>query len=133
MGYSAKQRRRKVRIEGADRLVRELKSMDGAAKAVLMNSAQAGGKIALKDAKENCPVDSGALQASLKLTDVKSSVTRGEVKLDYDRKLKYGTFVELGANGRQANPFMRNAVDNNQDKINTAIVHEIISAIDKKL
>ena len=38
MGYSAKQRKVKVSIEGADAIVKDLKAMDDAAAAVLMLS-----------------------------------------------------------------------------------------------
>ncbi|MEG1806113.1 MAG: HK97 gp10 family phage protein, partial [Clostridia bacterium] len=91
------------------------------------------GKIALDDAERNCPVDTGRLKASLKLAEDKSDKTRANVKVDYDKSLKYGTFVELGARGTAGNPFLRNAVDNNVDKINSAIVSEIVKAVDKNL
>jgi hypothetical protein len=47
--------------------------------------------------------------------------------------LRYGTFVELGARGRPPNPFLRNAVDGNVDKINEAVVAAISDAIGKSL
>jgi HK97 gp10 family phage protein len=83
----------------------------------------------LNDARKNCPVDTGALKNSLKLETAKVTNTRADVKIDYDKKLKYGVFVELGTNGRAPNPFMRNAVDNNQDEINDAIVNAVKKAV----
>ncbi len=62
MGYSAKQRKVKTEIDGANKLVKDLKAMEDAAVNVMMAGAKAGGKIALEDAKRNCPVDSGALK-----------------------------------------------------------------------
>ena len=53
----------KTTIEGASAIVKDLKAMDDAAAQVMMQGAKAGGKIALEDAKRNCPVDSGALKA----------------------------------------------------------------------
>ena len=47
MGYSAKQRKVKVSIEGADAIVTDLKAMDDAAAAVLMDGAKKGGQLAL--------------------------------------------------------------------------------------
>ena len=41
--------------------------------------------------------------------------------------------VELGARGRPANPFLRNAVDGNIDKINDEIVKAISNAVGRKL
>lgn len=133
MGYSAKQRKVKVGIEGANEIVKDLKAMNDAAAAVLMSGAKKGGEIALDDARQNCPVDTGALKASLQLTEDKATATKATVKVDYDKSIRYGTFVELGARGRPGNPFLRNAVDNNINKINDAIVKEISNAVGRKL
>ena len=129
MGYSAKQRKMKVEVEGAAKLAKEPKSMEDGASSVLLKGARAGGQIALEDARRNCPEDTGALKASLKLTDGKVTTTKATIQVDYDKSLKYGTHVELGARGRPANPFLRNAVDDNQDAINEAIVKEITKAL----
>ena len=103
--------------------------MEDGASSVLLKGAKAGGEIALEDARRNCPEDTGALKASLKLTDGKVTATKATIQVDYDKALKYGTHVELGARGRPANPFLRNAVDDNQDAINEAIVKEITKAL----
>lgn len=133
MGYSAKQKKVKVSIEGADRIVKDLKKMGENASGVLLKGATAGGKIALDEAIRNCPVESGALRQSLKLSTDKVTEKKATVKIDYDKSLKYGTFVELGARGRAANPFMRNAVDDNQEEINETIAKVVVKAVDKGL
>ena len=107
--------------------------MEDAAASVLMTGAKAGGSIALEDAKRNCPVDTGALKQSLHLSEGKATATKATVQVDYDKSLKYGTHVELGARGRPANPFLRNAVDDNQTRINDAIVAEISRAVGRKM
>lgn len=133
MGYSAKQRKVKTTVEGAKELVKDIKAMEDAAADVMMSGAKAGGKIALEDAKRNCPVDTGALRDSLHLTEGKATKIKATVQVDYDKSLKYGTHVELGSRGRPANPFLRNAVDNNQERINAAIVAEISKAVGRKI
>jgi HK97 gp10 family phage protein len=133
MGYSAKQRKVQVSIEGGQKLARRLKAMDEAAGNILMKAAKAGGKIALEEAKSRCPVDTGALRDSLNMAENTQKPTKADVKIDYDKSLKYGTFVELGARGRPANPFMRNAVDENIDKINETISAEIADAVGRKM
>lgn len=133
MGYSAKQRKVKTKVEGADKLVKDIRAMEDAASSVLMTGAKAGGKIALDDARKNCPVDTGTLKASLKLNEGKATETKATVSVDYDKSLRYGTFVELGARGRPANPFLRNAVDGNIEKINDEIVKAISNAVGRKL
>lgn len=133
MGYSAKQKILKTRVTGAKKLAKDLKSMNDDSSKVLMKGAKAGGKIALEDAKLHCSVDTGALRSSLKISEDKRTATKATVKLDYDKSLKYGTYVELGSRGRRGNPFLRNAVDNNIDKINERIIDEIAKAIGRKL
>lgn len=133
MSYSAKQRKVKTTVEGASALVKDLKAMEDAAAAALMQAAKAGGKIALEQAKRNCPVDSGALKQSLHLTEGKATNTKATVQVDYDKSLKYGTHVELGSRNRPANPFMRNAVDENQNQINEAITAELSRAVGRKI
>lgn len=133
MSYSAKQRKVKTTVEGASALVKDLKAMEDAAAAALMQAAKAGGKIALEQAKRNCPVDSGALKQSLHLTEGKATNTKATVQVDYDKSLKYGTHVELGSRNRPANPFMRNAVDENQNQINEAITAALSRAVGRKI
>lgn len=120
-------------VEGASDLVKDLKAMEDAAAQVLLKSAQAGGKIALNAARQNCPVDTGALRNSLRLTDGKATKKKATVQVDYDKSLTYGTHVELGSRGHPANPFLRNAVDDNQESINNAIVKAIGNSVGRKL
>ena len=131
--FSARQKKVRVTILGGKEIAKRLKNMEDAASGILMNAAKTGGKIALDDAKANCPKDTGALKASLKISENKSTTTRADVKIDYDKSLKYGVFVELGSSGRKANPFLRNAVDHNIDKINKAITEELGRAVGRKM
>lgn len=129
MGYSAKQRKVKVAIDGAERIVKVLRQMEDAAGNVLMKAAMEGGKIALQEARQNCPVDTGALRNSLKLVKDKQTKTKATVKIDFDKSLKYGTHVELGTKNQPAQPFMRNAVDKKQTNINEEIVVKVSNEV----
>lgn len=133
MGYSAKQKKVKVKIKGADKITKVLKEMEDAAGDVLMKASKAGGKIALEYARRVCPVDTGALRNSLKLAEDKKTKVKETIKVDYDKSIKYGTFVELGARGRKANPFLRNAVDSNMDEINKEIRDTVSKAVGGKM
>ena len=75
----------------------------------------------------------GALKNSLKVRVSKQSPTKAEVTIEYDKSLRYGTFVELGARGIPANPFLRNAIDNNVQAINKKITEMVINEVNKKL
>ena len=129
MGYSAKQKKVKVAIEGADKIVKKLKEMDDAAGDVLMKAAMEGGQIVLEEAKRNCPVDTGTLRNSLKLTKDKQTKTKATVKIDFDKSLKYGTHVELGTKYHPAQPFLRGSVDENQNEINVEITDTVSDAV----
>ena len=133
MGYSAKQRKVKVAIEGADKLVKKLKEMDDAAGDVLMKAAMEGGEIVLEEARRNCPVDTGNLRNSLKLTKDKQTKTKATVKIDFDKTLKYGTHVELGTQHHPAQPFLRASVDDNQNTINVEITDTVSDAVGGKM
>jgi HK97 gp10 family phage protein len=133
MGYSAKQKKVKVVIEGADKIVKKLKEMDDAAGDVLMKAAMEGGKIVLEEAKRNCPVDTGALRESLKLTKDKQTKKKATVKIDFDKSLKYGTHVELGTKYHPAQPFLRGSVDENQSEINVEITDTVSDAVGGKM
>ena len=130
--YSAKQKKSNVKIIGGKEIAKRLKNMEDAAGSILMKAAMKGGEIALDESKARCPVDSGNLKNSLKLEELSSTPRKATVKVDYDKSIKYGAFVELGASGRKANPFMRNAVDENIDKINDAVTDELSRAVMRK-
>ena len=127
--YSAKQKKSNVSIIGGKEIAKRLRNMEDAASGILMKAAMKGGEIALDDARKKCPVDSGRLRNSLKLEELSSTPRKATVKVDYDKGIKYGAFVELGASGRKANPFMRNAVDENIDKINDAVTNTLVKAV----
>lgn len=133
MAYSAKQRKVDGAVKGAKEIAKELKDMGENAKDILIQAATSGGNIALVDAIEHCPVRTGALKNSLKLRVSKVSPTKAEITVEYDKSLKYGTFVELGVKGREPNPFLRNAIDNNVQKINDAIVQQLAKGVDDAL
>lgn len=133
MAYSAKQKKISGSVGGAKEIAKELKEMGEGAIDILTQAANAGGEIALKYAIEHCPVKTGALKNSLKAHVSKQSETKAEITIDYDKSLKYGTFVELGTKGKPANPFLRNAVDNNIQQINEAITEAVAKGVDKVL
>ena len=133
MGYSAKQRKVKVEIDGAEKIIKKLKAMDDAAGDVLMKAAMEGGKIVLEEAKRNCPVDTGTLRESLKLTKDKQTKKKATVKIDFDKSLKYGTHVELGTKYHPAQPFLRGSVDENQSEINVEITDTVSDAVGGKM
>lgn len=127
----AKKKNIKTRIDGLKEVEKLLEDIGVSASDVLDKAANAGGEIALEDAKRRCPTDSGRLKASLNLkkSKTKKPEVRQEVKIAPGRKEYYGTFVELGTANQPAQPFMRPAIDENKDKIAKAINDEVLKAV----
>lgn len=128
---SSRPRKIKSGIEGAEEVIKLLEDIGAAASEILEQSVEAGGRIALKDAKKRCPVDTGALQASLHIAKVKSNKPniRQAVKISPGKQQYYGTFVELGTKGQAAQPYLRPAIDENKKQIANAINQEILKAL----
>lgn len=125
----AKKQRYRVGIEGADEVVKMLADMGQSAEDVLQSAAEAGGKIALDDAKMRCPVDTGRLKNSLYLEKLKKSPGKADVKVSIGKNEYYGVFVELGTSKSEAKPFLRPAVDENKDRIAKAINEAVLKAL----
>ena len=128
---AARQKKLNIGIEGADEVIELLEEMGVAASEILAQAAEAAGRIVLEDAKNRCPVDTGALKASLHIEPSKSKKPdiKQEVKVLPGKKEYYGTFVELGTSRQAAQPYLRPAVDENKDKIAAAVHQEIVKAL----
>ena len=57
-----------------------------------------------KDAKQNCPVDTGRLRASI-TTEI------GKLEAEVGTNVEYAQSVEFGTSKQKAQPFMRPALD----------------------
>jgi HK97 gp10 family phage protein len=130
--YSARAKKVKAKVEGAEEIIKLLKEMGQNAENVLSQAAEAGGKIALSDAKRRCPVGkTGNLKSNLKLETGKKTSTKAFVKVLPGKDEYYGTFVELGTKKQPAQPFLRPAVDENKEKISEKVTSELSRAVGK--
>ena len=57
-----------------------------------------------KNAKQNCPVDTGKLRASI-------STEVGNLEAEVGTNVEYALYVEFGTSKQSAQPFMRPALD----------------------
>ena len=129
--YSAKQRKRTVEIDGVKDLLKALKKMEDKAADVLLKAADDGGEIALAYAIENCPVDTGTLKKSLQKKSGKVERLRADIQIGFDKDGYYSKFVELGTKNQEAKPFMRQAIDKNEQNINKTVVDTIVDSVMK--
>lgn len=129
--YSARAKKVRAEVEGAEEIIKILKEMGQNAENVLLQAAEAGGKIALDDAKRRCPVRTGRLRSSLQLEVGKSTPYKADVRVRPGKDEYYGTFVELGTKNQAAQPFMRPAVDENKERISEKVTSELSRVVGK--
>jgi len=127
--YTARAKKLKAEVEGAEEVVKLLEEMGQKAEEVLAKAAEAGGRVALSEARRRCPVKTGRLRASLTLTQGRKTPARANVRIEHGRKEYYGKFVELGTRKQPARPFLRPAVDENKKRVSEAVTEEIGRAV----
>jgi HK97 gp10 family phage protein len=127
--YTARIKKLKAEVEGAEEVVKLLEEMGQKAGEVLAKAAEAGGRVALSEARRRCPVKTGRLRASLTLTQGRKTPARANVRIEHGKKEYYGKFVELGTRKQPARPFMRPAVDENKQQISEVVTEEIGRAV----
>lgn len=133
-------------VEGADEIIDVLKQIGLAANDILDEAAEAGGKIALADAKRRAPVSvagrlygkyahpPGNLRDNIELKKPKSAASgklkrRASVTIGPNKDAFYGKFVELGTKKLKAKPFLRPAIDENKAAIAKAVNETIEKAL----
>ena len=130
--YSARAKKVKAEVEGAEEIIKLLKEMGQNAENVLSKAAEAGGRIALSDAIRRCPVGkTGNLKSNLHLETGKSTQYKADARVLPGKEEYYGTFVELGTKNQPAQPFLRPAVDENKEKISEKVTSELSRAVGK--
>lgn len=127
--YTARAKKLYAAVEGAEEVIKLLEDMGQKAEEVLAGAAEAGGKIALAEARRRCPVKTGRLRASLELKQGKKTPARANVRIEHGKKEYYGKFVELGTKKQPARPFLRPAMDENKKQISDAVTEEIGRAV----
>lgn len=106
----------KVTLEGFDELMQKLDTLGRRTIIERMGRAlQSSQEQVVADAKAGSPVETGELEASIAPSEVRIG-SRG-VLGGAETDLYYARWVEYGAGGRPAYPFLRPALDNNQAAI----------------
>ncbi len=138
MARGARRNNYKITIDGAKELGKALEGMGDDAAELVAKATEAGGEIALRDAKARAPVDTGRLQRNIVMSRVKKRAGKAGTKkrtlsaavtIGFSGSKKgseddayYGPFVELGTKYQSARFFIRDAVDKNKAAISAAIV-----------
>jgi HK97 gp10 family phage protein len=120
-----------VDVIGEKVLLAQLAKLENAVqKDSLEEAANAGAKIVVEAAKENISEDTGRAKENIHQETYSKTQTKAEVDVAPESKGAFYTrFLEFGTSKMSARPFMRPAIDNNQDivveKIKTTLADKI--------
>lgn len=110
-----------VKIEGLQQAIRALQRY-GAEAEELKDSMQRVGQRAVRQAKANAPYRSGRLQASIRQSRAKASVT---IRSGNNGALRYATFNEFGTSKMRGTKYVTRAVQANQGYAVSQIEQEL--------
>ena len=115
-----------VQITGIDSLMRKLDSMGGNVLDALDKAVRQTTEVARGDARQNAPVDTGALKGSISTEfDRNAESSTGTVYTN----IEYGLYQEMGTVNMPAHPFMMPALNANKDTFEQLARSELESAI----
>lgn len=142
---------RRSEIVGMRELQNTIKELGKLPQKCVTKAARKGARIALVDAKQNAPVDTGNLKRALKLVPEKNRVRGKKVfQVSFDRSFN-DVFVKISADGKRSYypasqeygyfavngryipgfRYLRNSIDNNEQKIEKTMVDVLAGEIDK--
>jgi HK97 gp10 family phage protein len=93
--------------------------LTGFAEGIPLNALFAGAQVILRHAKELCPVDTGFLRDSGYIENAGDDAV-----VTFDAH--YASYVEFGTRKMDAQPFLRPAIDDNEEEIISAVGAEIV-------
>lgn len=117
----------KFQIEGGKELVKKFAEISQKATNAAEQGLVRGGLLVERDAKKNCPVDTGRLRASISHRLIGAGTNSPVVEVGTN--VEYAKFVELGTSRMAAKPFLFPALTANSDRIK----QEVANAIRKEL
>lgn len=111
-----------VEIIGEKLLLAQLvKLEDAVQKDSLEEAASAGATVVEEAAQENISEDTGRAKEGIHQETYSKAKTKVEVDVAPEKKDFYARFLEFGTSKMSAKPFMRPAIDDNEDKVVEAI------------
>lgn len=121
-----------MNVEGVPELQRKFAALSGKMqRAVLRDSLRSAARVVEKDARNRVPVDTGRLKKAItQNVSVKGVV--GEALVGYKKEVFYGRFVEMGTSKMAAQPFLRPALDENNEEIRTTFLNALNRTIEER-
>lgn len=117
-----------IEIKGLESLMRKLDSMGGNVLDALDKAVRETALVAQGDARQNAPVDTGALKGSISTEfDRNAESSTGTVYTN----IEYGLYQEMGTVNMPAHPFLMPALNANKDTFKKLSEAELLKAIRK--
>lgn len=121
-----------MRVDGVPELQRKFANLSGKMqRAVVRDSLRSAARVVEKSARQRVPVDTGRLKKAI-TQNVTVKSTTGEALVGYRREVFYGRFVELGTSKMAAQPFLRPALDENQEEIRQTFLSALNRTIEER-
>jgi HK97 gp10 family phage protein len=122
----------KAGFEGQKELMENMKSLSEEMQVVVKREAiEEAANFLKEEITKRVPVRTGKLKENIITQTVEDNETATEVKLGPSRDGFYGPMVEYGTKKMQAQPFMRPAFDENEERVDEIIAQNIQEGIDK--
>lgn len=119
-----------IRIEGTAELNNKLKALETAVFVHGMRAAvKSGAKIVEVSAVEKVSVRYGFIKRSITSEVVTNTATTVERDVGAGKKQFYSRYLEVGTKKTAPHPFLRPALDENQERIIAAMVVELKAAV----
>ncbi len=119
-------------VYGGDELVAQLEELSKGAGKVLLRAAEWGAQILADEMEKGAPTRTGRLAGHIGTKTAEHSADTAIVDVGPEQTAFYGRFQELGTVHHAAQPFMRPALDENDEAIVDAVagvVEQIIGDV----
>lgn len=116
----------KIKIEGDTKLSDKLNHASDDAKKEIKNALLLSALAIERDAKINCPVDTGLLRNSI---THKVEEDSDKITATTGTNTEYAPYVEYGTSKMPAQPYLRPAYEKNKDAITRMIKQAILKAL----
>lgn len=128
--------RMSIKIEGMESIIAELKKKDADIVKLLTEGITESGNFVRDRAKQKAPFKKGKLKSAIATGDPKLEKNKAVIDVGIDTSIKpfskdgyYARFQELGTSKMSARPYLRPALDESKNEVNTIVSRKLKEAL----
>ena len=128
--------RMSIKIEGMESIIAELKKKDADIVKLLTEGITESGNFVRDRAKQKAPFKKGKLKSAIATGDPKLEKNKAVIDVGIDTSIKpfskdgyYARFQELGTSKMRARPYLRPALDESKNEVNTIVSRKLKEAL----